>query len=104
VIRARFTRTKEDFTCGNCRTEVAGNGYTNHCPRCLYSRDVDINPGDRASDCRGMMKPVGIETKRGVYYVAHLCLKCGKTARCKAGPDDDFNAIIALTKGLAKGM
>ena len=31
--------------------------YTNHCPRCLYSKHVDINPGDRAEQCDGMMEP-----------------------------------------------
>ena len=97
-MMARFTRTRENFICDNCGEDVAGNGYTNHCPRCLYSKDVDIIPGDRASDCRAMMKPVGVEIKGGVYYVRHLCLKCGKTARCKTAPNDDWGAIIALTK------
>lgn len=36
-----FTRVIEDFICENCGTEVKGNGYTNHCPKCLWSKHVD---------------------------------------------------------------
>ena len=43
-----FTRKVEDFTCEHCGREVHGNGYTNHCPHCLHSKHVDVNPGDRA--------------------------------------------------------
>ena len=52
---ARFTRVVEDFTCGQCGAAVTGDGYTNHCPLCLWSRHVDINPGDRAAECGGLM-------------------------------------------------
>ena len=48
----RFTRTVGDFVCENCNTSVKGNGYTDHCPCCLYSKHVDINPGDRDCDCK----------------------------------------------------
>ncbi|HCR42265.1 TPA: hypothetical protein DIV45_02815, partial [Patescibacteria group bacterium] len=39
--RKNFIRTKEDFTCENCGHRVKGSGYTNHCPKCLYSQHVD---------------------------------------------------------------
>ena len=64
-MSATFIRKTEDFVCENCGQEVKGNGYTNHCPRCLYSKHVDINPGDRASDCGGLMKPVAVELRHG---------------------------------------
>ena len=57
----RFNRRIEDFTCEHCGTEVHGNGYTNHCPNCLWSKHVDINPGDRAADCGGLMEPIAVE-------------------------------------------
>ncbi|MST04461.1 MAG: RNHCP domain-containing protein [Candidatus Pacebacteria bacterium] len=55
-----FIKVKEDFVCENCKTEVKGNGYTNHCPVCLYSKHVDVDPGDRLSKCGGLMKPMGL--------------------------------------------
>ncbi|GIW69886.1 MAG: hypothetical protein KatS3mg101_0633 [Patescibacteria group bacterium] len=58
-----FQKKKENFICKNCGYFVIGNGYTNHCPRCLYSEHVDINPGDRANTCEGLMEPVGIAKK-----------------------------------------
>ncbi|MFA5023297.1 MAG: RNHCP domain-containing protein, partial [Candidatus Paceibacterota bacterium] len=30
-----FKRQIEDFVCEHCGEKVVGNGYTNHCPRCL---------------------------------------------------------------------
>ena len=80
---------------------VTGNGYTNHCPRCLWSRDVDNNPGDRASACGGMMRPVGIELRGGKYFIIHKCEKCGKIARVHALPGDNMEEIIRLSKNPA---
>ncbi|MBR6751902.1 MAG: RNHCP domain-containing protein, partial [Alphaproteobacteria bacterium] len=45
----QFVKRVENFTCAHCGAEVFGNGYTNHCPKCLWSRHVDNNPGDRMS-------------------------------------------------------
>ncbi|MFA6992594.1 MAG: RNHCP domain-containing protein, partial [Candidatus Gracilibacteria bacterium] len=39
----RFSRTIEDFVCEKCGAKVKGDGYTNHCPKCLWSKHVDIN-------------------------------------------------------------
>ena len=38
----------EDFICENCGKDVEKSSYTarDHCPYCLYSKHVDINPGD----------------------------------------------------------
>ena len=74
----QFQRKKEDFICEHCGKEVKGNGYTNHCPECLYSKHVDINPGDRAEDCGGLMEPVELEQKDGKYIIdQNLCIMCG---------------------------
>ena len=54
----KFERNREDFTCNNCELFVQGDGYTDHCPSCLYSKHVDINPGDRqATHIRRSQKP-----------------------------------------------
>jgi len=94
----KFSRTIEDFICEHCGASVRGNGYTNHCPVCLWSRCVDINPGDRASQCNGMMRPIGIESSGDKFIIIHKCEKCGKTARCKSAPDDNIDAIISLSQ------
>ncbi|HLL91284.1 MAG TPA: RNHCP domain-containing protein, partial [Tepidisphaeraceae bacterium] len=65
----RFTRQVEDFTCGHCGRSVRGNGYTNHCPGCLWSRHVDVNPGDRAAACGGLMEPVAVASTRHRYTI-----------------------------------
>ena len=93
----KFTRTVENFICKNCGATVLGNGYTNHCPKCLWSRHVDENPGDRASKCGGMMRPVAITTEKGEYIITHKCELCGHTRRQHAAPDDDIDTIISLS-------
>ena len=87
----------EDFTCAHCGAEVFGNGYTNHCPTCLYSKHVDNNPGDRQSNCGGMMKPISIEQKGGEFIITHKCEKCGKTIKQHASQNDDMNTIISIS-------
>ena len=95
----QFTRTQEDFICGVCGAQIHGNGYTNHCPYCLTSKHVDISPGDRASNCGGLMPAVGLEMKNGEYVITQTCQKCGHTRKNKASTDDSFKAILALSKG-----
>ena len=93
----KFTRTKENFTCVHCGAEVFGNGYTNHCPKCLWSKHVDNNPGDRQSNCGGMMEPIYITTKGRDYIITHKCQKCGKIINQKSSANDDISAIIAIS-------
>lgn len=97
----KFQRMIEDFTCANCKAQVSGNGYTNHCPECLYSKHVDINPGDRANDCGGMLVPVGLEQKGNTWHVRHKCKTCGEERRCKTLPAD-MAAVLKLAKQLAE--
>ena len=94
----KFTRNIEDFICLHCGRVVTGNGYTNHCPECLWSQHVDINPGDRASLCGGAMRPTGIETTGGINTIIHVCEKCGQTARIRANESDNMDAIIELSR------
>ncbi|MCL2538387.1 MAG: RNHCP domain-containing protein [Alphaproteobacteria bacterium] len=94
----KFTRVIENFKCANCGVDVSGTGYTNHCPACLWSRCVDINPGDRASSCGGMMRPISIEQKCGKYIIIHKCEKCGKSRRQHAADNDDMGVIIKLSQ------
>lgn len=92
----RFQRTVEDFVCEHCGEKVRGNGYTNHCPRCLWSKHVDVNPGDRAEQCGGMMKPITLEGSSPDYRIVHACVRCGATRRVGVAPKDDRDAFVLL--------
>jgi hypothetical protein len=98
----RFARRVEDFVCAHCGTAVTGDGYTNHCPNCLWSLHVDVNPGDRAEKCGGAMRPIAVETKGGKRALLHRCETCGVERRCKTSPQDDANAIFALAREAAE--
>ncbi len=97
-MSATFIRRTEDFICEHCGREVKGNGYTNHCPYCLYSKHVDNNPGDRASDCGGLMKPVAVEIRKGERVIIHKCMKCGHIKPNKCAPEDDFDMILQIMR------
>jgi len=96
----KFQKKTEDFRCFNCGELIKGNGYTDHCPKCLYSMHVDINPGDRLSNCHGIMKPIKVETIGGVNYIYYICEKCGYKHRVKASDKDNMNLIIEFNKNL----
>jgi hypothetical protein len=95
----RFQRTIESFNCEHCGTAVAGDGYTNHCPQCLWSKHVDKNPGDRAESCRGPMEPFGVLVHGTEYTILHSCLTCGKEARVRSHRGDNFESLLLLAKG-----
>lgn len=101
--RKRFIVINEGFKCENCGREVPslkyGGSYRNHCPYCLWSKHVDTDlPGDRLSDCQGMMKPVGVFTRRtGEYVIVHRCKKCGFERFNRIAGDDDFDKVTALS-------
>ena len=60
---------RDAFTCKVCgrlcTPESAGSDHRNHWPNCLSSLHVDIEPGDRASDCGGIMEPVAVWVRKG---------------------------------------
>lgn len=93
-----FKKTVEDFVCEHCGMSVEGGGYTNHCPRCLWSKHVDVDPGDRAEVCGGMMEPVSIEGSSAEYAIVHRCEACGMERRNKVGPNDDASAVVRIAE------
>lgn len=93
----QFRKVVEDFTCGHCGMHVIGNGYTNHCPQCLWSQHVDVNPGDRAAGCGALMEPVSVEGSTGKgYRIRHRCQKCSHEKVNDASQLDSRDALIAL--------
>lgn len=93
---AKFTRIKEDFICGHCSAEIKGNGYTNHCPKCLYSRHVDNNPGDRANSCKSLMKAVFLLKKGSNLSIIHECTRCRVLKVNKVQEGDDLELVFKL--------
>ncbi len=91
-----FQRKIEDFICEHCGTPVKGSGYTNHCPKCLWSKHVDIDPGDRASNCGGMMAPIAVEGASPKYVLIHRCEKCKHEKRNVVTAEDDMEAVIHI--------
>ncbi len=95
----QFNMMDENFICENCGKEVQKANYTarDHCPYCLYSKHVDINPGDRANTCKGLLKPVGIEKFKDTYKILYRCTKCNQEHKNIMANDDDMNEIIKIS-------
>lgn len=93
-----FQKIIEDFTCENCGQKVKGNGYTNHCPACLFSKHLDESPGDRLSLCGGQMVPVEIITRKQEHLVKHRCVVCRQEKINQLSPQDDFSAVLQIIK------
>ena len=96
----KFTMRDEAFICLNCGREVLPLGYTarDHCPFCLYSKHVDIFPGDRQNTCQGTLKPIDLEKFKDSYKIIYQCAKCGEIHKNIMARDDDLEKIIALSK------
>ena len=97
-----FKKNVEDFVCEKCGNQMKGSGYTNHCSKCLWSKHVDLNPGDRLSACGGMMKPIKVEFEKGEYLLIHHCEKCGFERRKKVETEDNFDEVIKISKNVAE--
>lgn len=95
----KFTMRDDDFICENCHKNVTKLGYTarDHCPYCLYSKHVDINPGDRENECGGMLEPIGIEKFKNTYKIIYKCQKCHQIHKNIISNDDNFEKIINLS-------
>lgn len=89
----------EGFKCRHCRNFIgippSGGRNRNHCPLCLYSLHVDgKTPGDRASECRSLMRPIGVFYRpKGEQMVIHRCLGCGFVRYNRIAADDNPLAL-----------
>ena len=95
----KFTMRDEVFECENCGKIVNKLNYSarDHCPHCLYSKHVDINPGDRSNTCLGLLKPIGIEKFKDTYKVIYKCSKCNQVHKNIMANDDNMDLIIELS-------
>ncbi len=95
----KFINNDESFICSNCKKYVEKLNYTSrdHCPYCLYSKHVDINPGDRLNTCKGLLIPIDIEPFKGTYKIIYKCEKCGTIHKNIIATDDNMDKIIELS-------
>ena len=95
----KFNMINEAFICENCNKEVikADKTARDHCPHCLYSKHVDINPGDRANKCQGLLKPISVEKFKNTYKIIYKCEKCNIMHKNIMALDDNMDLIIELS-------
>ena len=91
----------DSFTCKVCgrlmTPENAGSQHRNHCNNCLCSLHVDIDPGDRASDCGGIMEPVAVWVRKGgEWAIIHRCRRCGVLHSNRVAADDNPMLLMSF--------
>ena len=89
------------MVCGN---EVNPLGYTarDHCPKCLCSIHVDINPGDRECNCHGVLRPFSITKKKDKYQLVYKCEKCGEEKHNIMADDDNMDEMYRILSNFSK--
>jgi len=95
----KFKMVDEDFICEVCGKEVKALVYTarDHCPFCLCSKHLDIQPGDRACDCKGILEPKAIEKgKKDTFKIIYQCNRCGMIKKNKMALDDNYDLILEI--------
>ena len=98
----RFNMKDEEFICENCKVKVSKLNYIDidHCPNCLYYKNVDINPGDRLNTCLGLLEPIGIEKYKDTYKIIYRCQKCKEIHKNIMAKDDNMDLIIELSRNI----
>jgi hypothetical protein len=98
----------QSFRCVHCRLDVPtsapGTAHRNHCPNCLWSRHLDDDPGDRASDCLSSMEPIAITVRKdGEWVLIHRCNGCDTLSSNRiAGDDNPLLLVRIAVKPLAQ--
>ncbi len=58
---------------------------------------MDISPGDRRSNCRGVMEPIGIWVQPNKEWsILHRCQRCGWIRANRIAGDDDEELLLQL--------
>ena len=84
--------------CGRlCTPENAGSDHRNHCPNCLSSLHVGIEPGDREADCGGIMEPIAVWVRKGgEWAIIHRCRRCGALSSNRVAADDNPMKLMSI--------
>lgn len=96
----KFKMIDEGFKCISCGKMVEPLKYSarDHCPYCLTSIHIDIDPGDRLNECKGILKPIDIEKYKDTFKIIYKCDKCGMIHKNIMASDDNMDMIINLSK------
>ena len=91
----------DSFECKLCGRlvgpEGASSDHRNHCPYCLSSLHVDIEPGDREADCGGIMEPVAVWVRnKGEWAIIHRCRRCGDLSSNRVAADDNPVKLMSI--------
>ena len=91
----------ETFICKVCGKTVfpsnSGSKHRNHCPYCLSSKHLDIEPGDRAANCGGIMEPIAVWVrKNGEWAIIHRCRVCGALSSNRIAADNNPMKLMSL--------
>ena len=91
----------DSFTCRNCGWMVspqgAGTGHRNHCPNCLHSLHLDIEPGDRDANCGSIMEPISVWVRnKGEWAIIHRCKRCGQISSNRIAADDNPVKLMSI--------
>ena len=98
-----FIKNDNEFECVNCHKKVEKLKYTSrdHCNFCLHSIHIDITPGDRLNDCKGLLIPVCAETNGKKEQLVYKCNKCGAKIKNVIAEDDNKEEIYRIVKEYA---
>ncbi len=99
-----FIKKDEEFECINCHKKVQKLRYTSrdHCNYCLYSLHVDVTPGDRLNDCKGVLVPINVENGPKKQQIVYKCTKCNKLVRNIVAEDDSKDEIYKIVSNYAR--
>lgn len=61
---------------------------------------VDINPGDRAATCGGLMVVKDVLLDHGSWVLAHHCERCGYERNNRVQDNDNMEKLALLKKQL----
>ena len=102
-----FIKNDNEFICINCGKRIEKLKYTSrdHCNYCLFSLHVDVTPGDRENDCKGLLIPINVEvnSKKGEVIV-YKCQKCGAIIKNIVAKDDNRDEIYKIMEKYSKGV
>jgi len=113
IYRNHKGAKSKGFKCCHCSRWIKflksiGTKHRDHCPLCLWSRHVDLEkPGDRKSECKAKMKPIGLtfkkegidkygNQKQGELMITHQCVGCGKISINRIAGDDNPKVILNI--------
>lgn len=91
----------DSFTCKHCGRPVvsagAGADHRNHCPNCLTSLHLDVEPGDRSAGCGGVMDPIAVWVRKsGEWAIVHRCRRCGALSSNRVAADDNPMKLMSI--------